>query len=44
MDYVATKEDIQKLKVWVLGGVIIAIIAGATIALGAVRLYFGAPG
>ncbi len=39
MDYLATKEDIQKLEVWVLGGVIAALVAGAGFAVFAARLY-----
>ncbi len=31
IEYIATKEDIQKLKVWVLGGVIAAIIIAFTV-------------
>lgn len=44
MEYLATKEDIQKLEVWVLGGVIGAIIAGCTMAFGAARLFLGVQG
>ena len=38
MDYVSTKEDIQKLKVWVLLGVFAAIVFGIGTALGIAKL------
>lgn len=39
MEHVATKEDIQKLRVWVLGGVLAGLVSAALVALGAVRLF-----
>jgi len=33
IEYLATKEDIQKLKVWVLGGVVSAFVTGLGFAL-----------
>ena len=38
IEYLATKEDIQKIKVWVLTGVIGAAVAGATLAVGILKL------
>ena len=38
MEYLATKEDIQKLKTWVLGGVVAAMVLGLTAAFAAARL------
>ena len=38
MKYLATKEDLQKLKVWILGGVIGAAVLGIVVSLTAVRL------
>lgn len=37
MDYMATKEDIQKLKIWVLGG---ALGSGIPIVLLVVKVFF----
>lgn len=37
MDYMATKEDIQKIKIWVLGG---ALGSGIPIALLVVKVFF----
>ena len=39
IEYLATKEDIQKLKVWVLGGVLVAMGLGAGIVLGILRIF-----
>ena len=39
LQYLATKEDIQKLKIWVLGGVIAAGVAGLGVAVLIVRLW-----
>lgn len=41
MEYMATKEDIQKLKIWVLGGVLSSVVAAIPIALLVVKVYFG---
>ena len=38
MDYLATKEDIQKIKVWVLSGVLGGMVAAATITVAVVKL------
>lgn len=38
MEHVATKEDIQKLRVWVLGGVLAGLVFAALAALGAAGL------
>ena len=38
MEYVATKEDVQKIKVWVLGGLIAGLIGAATVAVSVVKL------
>ena len=38
IDYLATKEDIQKIKVWVLAGVIGAVVVALGIALAILRL------
>lgn len=32
VEYLATKEDVQKIKVWVLSGVIAGILAGTMLA------------
>lgn len=40
MDYMATKEDIQKLKIWVLIGVLSSIVAAIPIALLVVKVFF----
>lgn len=34
MDFLATKEEIQKIKVWVLSGVLGGIVAGMGLAAG----------
>lgn len=39
IEYLATKKDIQKLKVWVLGGVIAALVIGASLAVAVVKLF-----
>lgn len=36
----ATKEDIQKVKVWVLSGVLGGMVLAATLAVGIVKLFF----
>ena len=38
IEYLATKEDIQKIKVWVLGGAIGAAALCATLAVGILKL------
>ena len=38
VEYLATKEDIQKIKVWVLGGVIGGIVFSAAVAIGILKL------
>ena len=38
MEHAATKEDIQKLRVWVLGGVLAGLVFAALAALGAASL------
>lgn len=44
MDYMATKEDIENLKIWILGGalgsVVAAIVAAIPIALLVVKAFF----
>lgn len=44
MEYMATKEDLQKLKIWILGGVLggifAAIVAAIPIALFVVKVFF----
>lgn len=30
-EHLMTKEDLQKIKVWVLGGVLAGMVAGATL-------------
>ena len=37
--YLATKEDIQKIKVWCLTGVIIGMISAATLTIGILKLF-----
>ena len=37
--YLATKEDIQKIKVWCLGGVIIGLLSAATLTIGILKLF-----
>ena len=37
--YLATKEEIQKLKVWCLRGVIIGTITAVTLAIGLLKLF-----
>lgn len=39
LKHLATKTEIQKLKVWVLGGVLGGMALAATIAIAAVRLF-----
>ena len=41
MDYMATKEDIQKLKNWVLGGVLGSVVVAISIVLLVGRVYLG---
>ncbi len=36
----AKKDDISKLKIWILGGVLGAILAGASIAAAVVKVFF----
>ncbi len=44
IEYLATKEDLQKLKVWWLGGIIAGMGVAATIAtavaLGLLRIFY----
>lgn len=40
IEYLATKEDIQKLKVWALAGVLGAVIAIVTVAIPLVFTLF----
>lgn len=40
MDYMATKEDIQTLKIWILGGIIGSVVATIPIALFVVKAFF----
>lgn len=40
MENMATKEDIQKLKIWVLGGVLGSVFAAIPIALLVVKVFF----
>ena len=39
MEHVATKEDIKKLRVWVLGGVLGALGLAVLAAIGVARLF-----
>ena len=39
IQYLATKEDIQKIKVWVLGGVVGAMVLGVGIAFTVARFW-----
>ena len=39
MEHVATKEDIQQLKVWVLGGVLGALGLAVVAATGVAKLF-----
>ena len=39
VEYLATKEDIQKLKVWVLAGVLGGTMLAAGLALGVLKLF-----
>ena len=36
----ATKEDIQKVKVWILSGVLGGMVLAATLAIGIAKLFF----
>lgn len=36
----ATKEDIQKVKVWVLSGVLGGMVLAATLAIGIAKIFF----
>ena len=38
LGYLATKEDIQKIKVWILGGVIGGMVAALALAAGILKL------
>ena len=40
MHYLATKEDIQKIKVWVLGGLLGGISLAAMLILASIRWLF----
>lgn len=39
IEYLATKEDVQKLKVWVLGGVLASIPIAITITFVVAKLF-----
>ena len=39
LKYIATKEDIQKIKVWCLTGVILGMISAATLTIGIMKLF-----
>ncbi len=39
INHLATKEDIQKLKVWWLGGIIAGMGLAAAIALGVLKIF-----
>ena len=39
VEYLATKEDIQKIKVWCLTGVILGMISAATLTIGILKLF-----
>ena len=40
MESIATKEDIQTLKIWVLGGALSSVVAAIPIALFVVKVCF----
>lgn len=40
MDYMATKEDVQTLKIWILGGIMGSVVATIPIALFVVKAFF----
>lgn len=40
MKYMATKEDIQTLKIWILGGIMGSVVATIPIALFVVKAFF----
>ena len=40
VEYLTTKEDIQKVKVWVLVGVLGGMGIAATLAVGILKLFF----
>ena len=42
LQYLATKEDLQKLKVWWLGGIIAGMGLAAMVALGVLRFFLPA--
>ena len=39
LKYLATKEEIQKLKVWCLKGVVIGTITAVTLTIGVLKLF-----
>ena len=39
MEHLATKEDLQKLKVWWLGGIVAGMGLAATVALAVLRIF-----
>ena len=39
MDYMAAKEDIQKLKIWFLGGIMGSVVAAIPIALLVAKVF-----
>lgn len=41
--HVATKADIERLRSWILGGVILGMIVAAGLALGIARLFLYVP-
>ncbi len=40
LEYFATKEDIQRIKVWILAGVLGGMSITAMLVLGAAKLFF----
>ncbi len=40
LESIATKEDIQKVKVWVLSGILGGMVLAATLAIGIAKLFF----
>ena len=41
MQYLSTKEDLQKVKVWVLGGVIVGSVSAVVVIVGLARIAEG---
>ena len=42
LGHMATKEDIQKIKVWVLSGILGGMVTAAILATAIVKLFFSA--